>query len=384
MIYFDNAATTFPKPPEVIKAVLRALSEVGANPGRGSYKTAREAGEIVFRTRLITAEFFGAEPENVIFTKNCTEALNIAIKGVILNFYRGERLHVITSDMEHNSVLRPLETLRRKGIIEYSVARFSYSPEETIENFRSSLKRNTALIVCTHASNSFGGVLPIKEIGEMAKKRGIKFIVDCAQTAGTIDATLQKLNADIICTAGHKGLYGPMGTGLMITKGERLETIFEGGTGSASSILTQPEFYPDRFESGTLALPSIAGLYEGIKYAKENMEEEYCRQMDIARIIYKKLKADDRIELYSPFPINHSNMPIISFNVKGKDCSYIGEMLGLDSVALRTGFHCAPLSHKAHSTASKGTVRISLSRHNTAFEAEEFLYKLNTLLEKTD
>lgn len=383
MIYFDNAATTFPKPPKVIEAVLKALTEVGANPGRGSYKTAREASEIVFRTRLIAAEFFGAEPENVVFTKNCTEALNIAIKGTIMGLYKGEKLHVITSQMEHNSVLRPLETLKRRGIIEYSIMKFSYSPDITVENFRSLIKRNTALVVLTNASNVFGGVLPIREIGDLTRKKGITFIVDCAQTAGSIETTLEKLNADIICTAGHKGLYGPMGTGLMITKGQKMETLYEGGTGSASSILTQPDFYPDRFEAGTIALPSIAGLYEGIKYASRDMLAEYEREMEITRFIYEALREDNRIELYSPYPENYSNMPIISFNVKGRDSSYVGEMLSMDSIAVRTGFHCAYLSHKAHRTASKGTVRISLSKQNNMSEAEGFLYKLKTLLNNT-
>ena len=379
MIYFDNAATTYPKPAAVTGAVLKAMTECGANPGRGGYRTAEIANETVFKTRELAAELFGAEPENIVFTKNCTEALNFAIKGVLFARYRGHVLHVVTSNLEHNSVLRPLETLKKMGVCDYSVVKVGDNDDETVKRFKDSVRRNTVLFVCTNASNSFGTVLPVKEIGKIARERGIKFIVDCAQTAGSLDITLDGCNADMLCMPGHKALFGPMGTGLLVTRGERMATILEGGTGSVSSFLSQPDFYPDRFEAGTLNLIGIAGLYEGMRFASQKMPEENEREMEMLRFIYKNIE-DDRIELYTPTPQSYRQMPVLSFNVKGKDSGYIGEMLGREDIAVRTGFHCAYPSHRFYGTADKGTVRISLSRMNTQKEAAEFIDRLKKLL----
>ena len=380
MIYLDNAATTFPKPEPVISAVTRAISEYAGNAGRGDYKTARKINETVYKTREKASEIFGANPENVVFTKNCTEALNIAIKGIIRASYRGMPVHVVTTDLEHNSVLRPLRALKDKGYCSYSLVSPSEDDDKTVEDFKNSIKRNTRLFICTGASNAFGKILPVGRIGLLARKRGIYFIADCAQTAGSLDITLRDCNANVLCMPGHKGLFGPTGTGMMITDGLFMETVMEGGTGSVSSFLTQPDFYPDRFESGTLNLIGIAGLYEGLKFSEQNRRREYEKEMSLIKYIYNALSDDGRIELYTPEPEIDKYMPLLSFNVKNKDCSFIGELLSNEDVALRTGFHCAYLSHRHYGTADKGTLRISLSRMNSEKDAREFVYKLKKVL----
>ena len=380
MIYFDNAATTYPKPESVIAAVNNAM-KMGVNVGRGSYNLAAASGDTVFSAREEAARQFGAEPENIVFTKNCTEALNLAIKGIVLKEKR-KPIHIITTDLEHNSVLRPIEKLKMQGLCEYSVIKTGESNEQTINSFFSSLRRNTRLIVMTNASNAFGTVLPVAKVGKLAKERGIYFMVDCAQTAGNLPITIEKYNADILCMPGHKGLFGPMGTGMMILrKGLLLETILEGGTGSYSSLLTPPEISPDRYEAGTINLPGIAGLREGLKFSYKNREAAYLKEMELIRFLYKEISLLPS-EIYTPFPENYRQMPLLSFNIKGKDSSFVGEMLAEENVAVRTGFHCAYLSHKHFGTAGIGTIRISLSRNNTKKEAEEFIYRLKKVLNK--
>lgn len=380
MIYLDNAATTFPKPQSVISATVRALTEGAGNAGRGDYKSARKINETVYKTRVAAAETFGASPENVVFTKNCTEALNMSIKGIVRAVYKGMPVHVVTTDMEHNSVLRPLRALRDRGYISYTIISVSVDDDKTVAEFKNSVKRNTGLFVCTNASNAFGRVLPIKRIGEIARQKGIYFIADCAQTAGSLPISLSDCNANVLCMPGHKGLFGPTGTGLMITDGIRMETVTEGGTGSVSSFLTQPEFYPDRYESGTLNFVGIAGLYEGIRYSAFNRSVEYEKEMALINYIYDALAEDGRIELYTEKPHAYGYMPLLSFNVKDKDCSYIGELLSEEGIALRTGFHCAYLSHRHYGTANKGTVRVSLSRRNDEKDVREFIYILKKVL----
>jgi cysteine desulfurase family protein len=380
MIYLDNAATTFPKPPSVISATVRALTEYAGNAGRGDYKTARKINEAVYKTREEAAEMFGANSENVVFTKNCTEALNMAIKGIIRAAYRGMPVHVVTTTLEHNSVLRPLRALKDKGYCSFSLVSPSEDDEKTVEAFKNSIKRNTRLFICTGASNAFGKIMPIKEIGRLAQKRGIYFIADCAQIAGSLDITLSDCNANVLCMPGHKGLFGPTGTGMMITDGLFMETVTEGGTGSVSSFLTQPEFYPDRYESGTLNIPGIAGLYEGMKFSAFNRREEYEKEMALINYVYDALSDDERIELYTEKPLAYKYMPLLSFNVKDKDAGYIGELLSEEEIALRTGFHCAYLSHRHYGTADKGTLRVSLSRMNSEKDVREFLHILKKVL----
>ena len=295
MIYLDNAATSFPKPKSVLSAMCRA-SLYSANPGRGGHSLSAKAGEIVFKTREKAAEVFHADIERVIFTKNCTESLNTAIKGCLK---QGD--HVIISSLEHNSLLRPVQKLSERGIITYDVANVvPESDEQTILNFQSLIKPNTKLIACCHVSNVFGTVLPIARIGEICRKNGILFAVDAAQSAGTFGYDVNGGNIDFLCMPGHKGLLGPMGTGLLIlNRNVQLDSFIEGGTGSLSLETSQPEILPDKFESGTVNLPGIAGLYEGMKIIEnvgcENILEKENRLTEYLTV---NLKNIDGVTVY--------------------------------------------------------------------------------------
>ena len=246
MIYFDNGATTFPKPRSVVNAVNYAITQIGANPGRGGHKMAMKASEVLYDCRKNAAELFDIDnPENVIITNNCTTALNTVIKGILKS---GD--HAVISSYEHNAVVRPLEYLKTKGV-DYSIAEIEFGDtEKTIDNFRNSFKANTKLVICTHASNVFGVRLPIERIAALCKLNGILFCTDAAQTAGIIPISMKNSDIDFLCTAGHKGLYGPMGTGLLIINSEVIpESLTQGGTGSLSAQINQPEILPDKFEA---------------------------------------------------------------------------------------------------------------------------------------
>ena len=258
MIYFDNAATTGIKPPSVVAAVKYALENLSANPGRSGHQASAKAAELVYKAREKVALFFGAEgAENVVFTLNCTHSANCILKGVLR---RGD--HVVVSSMEHNAVVRPLV----KTGVSYSVAKVSLTDDgETLKSFAQSIKPNTRLIFCTGASNVTGKILRIQRIGELCRKRGILFAVDAAQTAGVLPIDMQKQNIDFLCVAPHKGLYAPMGTGILIARKNIINTVLEGGTGTNSLELKQPPDLPERLESGTLNLPGIAGISAGME-----------------------------------------------------------------------------------------------------------------------
>ena len=262
MIYFDNGATTFPKPRAVVNAVDRTMRYYGANPGRSGHNMSLKASEIMYDCRKNAAKLFNADsPEKIIFASNCTAALNYVIKGILK-----EGDHAVISSLEHNAVLRPLENLKDNGV-EYSIADYSPDDEETINNFRNAITPNTKLVICTHASNVFGVRLPVERIAALCRIHGVLFCVDAAQTAGVVPISLKDSCIDYLCTAGHKGLYGSMGTGILAINSETLpESLIQGGTGSFSSDRKQPAILPDRYESGTPNLPGIAGLNEGIKF----------------------------------------------------------------------------------------------------------------------
>ena len=264
MIYLDNAATSYPKPQTVVNAVKNSFINYGANPGRSGHKLSVKTALEVYEAREILNEFFdGYGGEFVSFTSNCTEALNVAIKGVLTN---GD--HVVISSFEHNSVTRPLHFLKEKGLISYSVFDVCDSTEKTIENFKNAIKPNTKLAVVTAVSNVFGRILPLEELGEIAKNKGVLFFVDGAQGAGIIPINMKKMNISCLCIPGHKGLLGPMGTGAILHNGMDFLPLIQGGTGSRSFDLLQPSEYPDRLESGTLNVPGICGLKEGVSMRK--------------------------------------------------------------------------------------------------------------------
>lgn len=378
MIYLDNGATTFPKPGSVVRAVNNALVRKGANPGRSGHRMSLEAAEIMYKCRTNAAELFGVEsPEKIIFTNNCTAALNIVIKGLLK---KGD--HAVISSLEHNAVVRPLEALKKQGI-EYSVAEYvPYNDEKTIDNFRNAINSDTKLVICTHASNVFGFKLPVERIGALCRIYGILFCVDAAQTAGTVPVSLRDNYIDYLCTAGHKGLYGPMGTGILAINSEIIpDSLIEGGTGSQSDKKIQPEILPDKFESGTPNLPGIAGLNEGISFVRrrkiENIEKY---EMLLAQRMYDKLIGINGVKMYAERPDSRYSVPVISFNIEGMDSESVAMKLNEKyNIAVRAGLHCAPLAHSSFGTIDTGTVRAVVSIFTSKEQVDYFadsIYKI--------
>ena len=378
MIYLDNAATTWPKPRGTAAAIAEVLSSRGANPGRGSYRMAELSSETVYKCRCRAAGFFGAKaPEHVIFTPSCTHSINYVLKGVLSS---GD--HVIISDMEHNAVTRPIMQLTKRGV-QFSVAHVHEGdPQATVAEFRRKMRVNTKMIFCTHASNVFGIKLPIAEIGQLAHRNGVLFGVDCAQSAGTADLNLRTLQADYLCMPAHKGLYGIMGLGLMILNSDRkLSTVIEGGTGSLSGVNTQPDFLPDRFESGTLNVPAIAALDSGIAFiesvGRERLEKHEMSLIDRA---YDAIAAMPECELYTLPPHSDTHVPLLSFNIKGIPSDEAAQLLGQREIAVRAGLHCAGEAHRAMGTQEGGTVRICPSVFTSPEEIEQFIKALREII----
>ncbi len=368
MIYFDNGATSYPKPKRVEEAVMKAFTRYGANPGRAGHKMSMETAVKIYECREAAAELFGAGAvEDVVFCSNATHAINLAIKGILR---RGD--HVIISDLEHNAVLRPIHTLAEAGVIEYSVATTFENDTQTLESFAGLIQPNTSLICCTHASNVFGIRLPIEQIGMLARSRNLLFLVDAAQTAGVLEIDVQQIGIDFLCAAGHKSLYGPTGTGLLVTPhGTALGTIIEGGTGSFSSEYAQPMVMPDRLESGTANVPGILGLGAGIEYVREKgLDTIYNHEMKIGKKIHSRLAEMPGIQLYTGFTLGR-HLPVISFNIAGIGSEEVASDLSEKGFAMRAGLHCAPLAHTKMDTLDSGTVRISIGAFNTTSQAME-------------
>ncbi len=378
MIYLDNAATTFPKPECVINAMVYAQKYVGANAGRGGHSSTSKAGEMVYSAREKAADMFGCNSERVIFTNNCTSALNTAIKGTLK---KGD--HVIISCLEHNSVLRPVHALYEKGFITYSVATVVPSdPDETVRNFLSLINKSTAAVICTMVSNVFGTVLPIEKLGRELKKRGISFIVDGAQSAGTHKINIKNMGIDILCVPGHKGLMGPMGTGMMLM-GDRahVEPLCHGGTGSYSMSEKQPDVYPDRLESGTLNLLGIWGLKKGMDYISYLGGENaiYKKEDCLFRILREDLSVIRNIEVYDRFA-GKNPAPIVACNIRNTHSEKVADILNTEyNTAVRAGYHCAYLSHSNFHTQEYGVVRISPGWFNTKKDIKNLVFYLNKI-----
>ena len=359
MIYFDNGATTFPKPPAVINAVNNTLRSYGANPGRSGHKMSIKSSEIMYECRKNIARLFNNDkPENIVFTNNCTTALNFVIKGVLK---KGD--HCIISSLEHNAVFRPIEAMKKEGVT-YTIADVVVDDDEkTINNFRNAIRDNTKLIVCIHASNVFGVKLPIERIGALCKIYGIMFCVDAAQTAGVVPVSLNDSYIDFLCMAGHKSLYGPMGTGILaINTDKSIDCIIQGGTGTQSSSSEQPDSLPDKFESGTPNLPGIAGLNEGVKFVLNKGVKYIAKnEMVLAQKLYDNLSQIKGVTLYTNRPSLEKYVPVISFNINKIDCEDTALMLDKRNIAVRAGLHCAPLAHKYFGTEEMGTVRAVVS-----------------------
>lgn len=359
MIYLDNAATSYPKPRAVLDKMYYAMSQIGASVGRSAYKSAVVAANEVYDTRERAASLFGiSKAENIIFTQNATCALNILIKGAC-SF--GD--HVVCSDREHNSVLRPLQALSDGSVISYSIAAVDpYNDEKTVASFLSALRKNTRMVICTHVSNVTGLILPIKKLGLMCRERGIAFAVDASQSAGLLDINMTRDNIDYLCCPGHKGLYGPQGTGILAIGDDAPapKPLTFGGTGTNSSQLIQPDFLPEALESGTLNVSGIIALGAGIDFVQKNMAKNREKEKILRKRIIQALAESGRVKL---FESDANAASIVAFTLKDEDIGVTASRLAERNICIRSGLHCAPLAHKA--IGSDGCNRISLGAFNT-------------------
>lgn len=370
MIYLDNAATTWPKPETVPEAMVSCMRDAGANPGRGGHRMSLAAGRIILETRELAASLINAgNPVQVVFTGNATEALNLALKGVLRP---GD--HIVTSSMEHNSVMRPIQSLGALGV-EATVVPCSADGYLEPGDLRAAIKKNTRMIALIHASNVTGTIMPVEEVGILARERGLVYLVDAAQTIGYLDIDVQRMNIDLLAFPGHKSLYGPQGTGgLYIREGLNLAPIMEGGTGSGSESLTQPEAMPDRYESGTPNTVGLAGLGAGIKYINEQgLEKIRNHGQDLLARLTEGLRQIPGVTVYGPGQPDRQ-VPVVSFNLGTLGSSEVAFLLDrVYDIACRSGLHCAPAAHRTMGTLKSGTVRLSMSYHNTAEEVDQAL-----------
>jgi cysteine desulfurase family protein len=368
MIYLDNAATSWPKPEVVYSTTDRFFREKAGNPGRGGHGMAQAAGEVIRETRSLVARFVNApKPYRVFFTLNCTDSLNMALKGLLKP---GD--HVIVDSVAHNSVMRPLQKLEGRGVALTRLGPARESGCVSPEHIEAAIRSGTRLLVTTHASNVTGVIQPIAEYGEIARKHNITYLVDAAQTAGVYPLDVQACNIDMLAFSGHKGLFGPPGTGVLFV-GERvdLETLREGGTGSYSEMETQPLVLPDRFESGTANSIGISGLGAALRFIEDTgMDKIRSHEEKLTRHLIDRLSALKPVKLYiSPDPSLQA--PVVSFNVFGYLPHDISRLLEESyDIKVRAGLHCSPGSHRILSTFPTGTVRISPGYFNTEEEIE--------------
>lgn len=366
MIYLDNAATTLQKPPAVSQAAYYATGHM-ASPGRGGHRPAMLAANAAFSCREAAAELFGlSDPERVVFTSNATHGLNIAIKSLVKP---GDT--VLISGYEHNAVTRPLQAM--DGVAVKVAAAPPFQPEELYRRFDAELTGEVSAVVCNHVSNVFGYILPVGRIAALCRARAVPFILDASQSAGTIPIHMEELGAAFIAMPGHKGLYGPQGTGILLCGTGETRTLLEGGTGSLSAQQTMPDFLPDRLEAGTHNIPGIAGLLEGLRYIRRRGEPAILKhEQGLTRRAAAGLARIDRVRVYaSPRPELQTG--VLSFTVRGIDCETVEEALGKEDIAVRAGLHCAPLAHRSAGTLETGTVRASFSAFNTPQEADRLV-----------
>lgn len=363
MIYLDNAATSMPKPKSVASKMCWAMENC-ASVGRSSHRTARLAAETVFQCRLLAAELFDSRPEQVVFTMNATHGLNIAIRTLI---QPGDA--VVISGFEHNSVTRLLHRLHAKITVAGTVL---FNQEDTVEAFKKAITDKTKAVICTHVSNVFGYILPIEEIGALCRQRNVPLIVDAAQSAGVLPISLKRLDAAFIAMPGHKGLYGPQGTGMLLC-GMMPEPLMEGGTGSMSRLMEMPDFLPDRAEAGTHNVPGIAGLSAGLQFVQEQgVEHIETHERSLMQYASERLSELPSVKLYGG---DKFQTGVLSFCCED-DCETIAEKLGALEIAVRSGLHCAPLAHKSAGTLRTGTVRISFSFFNKQEDVDQLFFGL--------
>lgn len=374
-LYLDNAATSHPKPQKVYEAVRYALAEVGATPGRAAHRHAREASAIVARTREKIARMLGvSDPERVLFTKNATESINVVLKG-----WLRPRDRVLISSMEHNSVVRPLNRLKENGV---QVETIPCSPGGLIDlgGLKDALASRPRLVVLTHASNINGVLQPVLEIAKACAEANVPLLLDAAQTAGVRPLHAEDWKLGMLACSGHKALLGPQGLGILyIRKDLDVLPLVEGGTGSLSEEALQPEHCPDRFESGTLNLPGIAGLEAGLDYImQEGMDRIARHEIELAEMLVDGLSAISHVRVFRP---DVRGTGTVSFVIEGLNPQHVGHLLdeGFD-IAVRAGLHCAPLAHQTIGTYPEGTVRVSPGYSNTVDDMDFFLHAIRSLV----
>lgn len=381
-LYLDNAATTFPKPPTVVNAVSNYMSFLGSNPGRGSSSSSVKGGQLVFQCREALANLFNfSKLENVIFTSNITSSLNILIKGLLKD---GD--HAITSTMDHNATLRPLHSLKEKGIIDLTVIKCSKEGILSVDDFKNSIKPNTKLVVLSHASNIIGTIQPLEEIGAICKEKNIFFIIDSAQTAGVLNLDFNKLNCNALTFTGHKSLLGPQGIGGFIIDdklNDNINTIIEGGTGSLSSSVVQPDFLPDKFESGTLNTPGIAGLLAGVNFLKDTgIDTIKSEEQELTQKFIDEVCNIDSMTVYG-FKDASLRTSTVSLNSSKIDNSELGFILDSEfGISTRTGLHCAPLAHETIGSYPFGTIRFSFGVFNSMSDISYAIDCINKILKR--
>lgn len=367
MIYLDNAATGGFKPISVMETAVNVIRYLSANPGRSGHRLSKTGAEFIYSCRKKLSNFFNnGNVERVVFTKNCTEALNMAILGLDLH-----KTKVITTVFEHNSVLRPLFSLRDKGLIELTIIEPSNNEYITVDDVSKAYSNDVSLVCINHASNVTGAINDIYKIGDFLREKPAVFLVDGAQSAGHVKINMAKCGIDILCLAGHKGLYSILGSGALVFNDKvNLNAIYKGGTGTESFNPDQPDCYPERLECGTLNLPSICALEEGVRYVENNLDYISEVMLRYTEYVIDKLKTIDGVTVFS----KKNEVGIVSFKLDKLSSDEVADILSSKyDVAVRGGFHCAPLIHKFLKTENEGLVRISLSPHNTKRELNALL-----------
>lgn len=361
--YLDCAATSFPKPPQVAEEMARCMREYCGNPGRGSHSMALRASEALYKCRQEACGLFGSSyPENAVFTLNATHALNLAIFGLV-----PDGSHVIISDMEHNSVLRPVEFLKRKRSVRYSI--FSTSGD-VCKNIRRLITPATSALICNHSSNIINKTLDLREIGKLCRELGILFIVDASQSAGLYEINMERDGISALCFPGHKGLLGPEGCGMAIfANGVSPRPLMYGGSGVNSRETDMPDFLPDRLEAGTMSVPCAAGLLEGIRYVKRRTPRAILsHEAALSGILYDRYGGDGRLKIYG-----ERGGGLFLFTVDGQTPQKTGSLLNSHGICVRTGLHCAPLAHKTVGTPPGGAVRLSVGALTTKADIIRFI-----------
>jgi cysteine desulfurase family protein len=378
MIYFDNAASSWPKPQGVAEAMKEAIDDYGANPGRGGHELSQRASRVIFQTRVLLAQLFGVKnPNDVIFFSNATSALNQALKG--FRWKKGDQ--IISTTYEHNSVRRPLEYLHREYGVEIVYLQPDYNGYIGAERIEAAITDHTKLIAATHISNLTGAVLPISEIGQVAKKHGIPFLVDASQSAGSFPIDVEELNIDLLAFPGHKGLYGPQGTGaLYLSPKLDLVPLLHGGTGTHSEEIDQPKVRPGRYESGTLNTPGIAGWQAGLLFIQnEGMTTIYEHEKELTRYALVQLRKIKGVIIYGPDE-HVERAPVIPINIEGIDGQELSYILDQHyHIATRAGTHCTPLGHQSIQTEKTGAVRISFGYFNQKEEIDQLVQALEEI-----